>query len=462
MSGWRGWLRPARSWRFGKPWSLVLRFTVLVLGVGVVSLAIQVLVLRLWVEPLFDDHVQTIATQVRSLHTALRQTPAIDRAAMALALSRGSLHLQPEQPEEWAPQGPSGPASTEPLPEPPPTSRFAVRLAQVLGAIRLHENESGELLFELPVDNDTWWLSLRVPVAPQVLLNTALLWLGLLGAATLVATVLGLRWITRPVSALASQIVGQQGELRPLPVDAHASHEIRALVSAFNDLVHANAMAASVRQQVLAGVSHDLRTPLARLRLRIETQCEGPLADALEGDLVALQHIVDQFLAYVQGNGKGRPGHDRPVVELIAEVAADYRAQGDAVEVGSITLAPDRPGPQLPELELRRLLENLVGNALAHGRAPVLVGLKAEGPAWVLSVADHGPGMSTGDFARARQPFVRLNEARNALGHCGLGLAIVDQISAQFGARLQVRPREEGGLFTVLVSWYAAPADRNA
>jgi two-component system, OmpR family, osmolarity sensor histidine kinase EnvZ len=462
MRPWLGRGLSGQSLSTTRAWSLVRRFTVLVLGVGVVSLAIQVLVLRLWVEPLFDDHVQTIATQVRSLHTALRLTPPAQRAALAQALSRGPLRLQPQQPDDWAsPLSPGTPhpevapaPGPEMLPEPVPSSRFAIRLAQVLGAIRLHESPSGEeLLFELPVDGANWWLVLQVPVAPQLLLNTALLWLGLLGAATLLATVLGLRWITRPLSALALQIMAQKGELRPLPADSQASHEIDALVSAFNNLVHANAMATSVRQQVLAGVSHDLRTPLARLRLRIETQCEGPVAEALEGDLVALQHIVDQFLAYVQGDGQARPGRERPVPESLAEVVADYRSHGASVELSPVVLPPGRPVPQLPELALRRMLENLISNALAHGQAPVQLGLREDGVGWTLSVADHGPGMSNGEFARARQPFVRLNEARNALGHCGLGLAIVDQIAAQWGGQLRVQPRQEGALFAVLVSW---------
>ena len=180
MRPWAGWGSADRSAGTARSWSLVRRFTVLVLGVGVVSLAIQVLVLRLWVEPLFDDHVQTIATQVRSLHTALRLTAPAERTALAQALSRGPLRLQPEQPDDWVNLLPPGTdpleaASSphpEPPPEPPPSSRFAVRLAQVLGAIRLHESPSGEeLLFELPVDGANWWLVLQVPVAPQLLLN---------------------------------------------------------------------------------------------------------------------------------------------------------------------------------------------------------------------------------------------------------------------------------------------------
>ncbi len=145
-----------------------------------------------------------------------------------------------------------------------PTTPFANRLAAVLGAVRLHDGRPGSLLFELPVEGDIWWLTLRAPEPPQVLINTALLWAALLGVATLLAIVFGLRWIARPVRTLAHQITQQRGTLRPLADDPQASAEIQALVRAFNELVHANAMAASLRQQLLAGVSHDLRTPLTR------------------------------------------------------------------------------------------------------------------------------------------------------------------------------------------------------
>ena len=318
--------------------------------------------------------------------------------------------------------------------------------------MKLHDGQPGSLVFELPVEDEVWWLTLPAPVLPQALVDTVLLWLALLGLATLLATVLGVRWIAQPVRRLATALTRQRGDLRPLETDPNASAEIQALVSAFNELVHANAMAASVRQQLLAGVSHDLRTPLTRLRLRIETQCEPPLSDALETDLLALQHIVDQFLAYVQGDTGLRLGADQPVAAVMADIAERHAAHGLAV-VADVQLAADDDGPHWPEVAARRLIENLVGNALAHGRAPVTIRLEAGGGDWVLSVADEGPGIAEAEFDRARQPFVRLDEGGAELGHCGLGLAIVDQLAQQLGAVLQVRPRADPQAFAVLVRW---------
>lgn len=451
--------------RLSGPRSLVRRFSVLVLGVGLVSLAIQFLVLRLWTEPLFEDHAQALASQVRVIHTALRQTPPADRAALARALTRGPVSLGREAPADLLDDGP-GSARGEAVPpaapsasagaQPPgrrPATAFAERLAEVLGAVKLHDGRPGSLVFELPIDGDIWWLSLRAPAPPQVLVDTALLWLALLGLAALLTTVLGLRWIARPLRTLARELGQQRGALRPLAADPQASIEIQALVSAFNELVHANAMAASLRQQLLAGVSHDLRTPLARLRLRIETQCEPPLSDALEADLLALQHIVDQFLAYVQGDTGLRLGRERPVAQVLRELADGYATQG--LEVSAVMSLPGDAStePLWPELALRRLVENLVNNALAHGLAPVRLVFGGDRQHWCLAVEDQGPGMNVADFQRARLPFVRLNETRSELGHCGLGLAIVDQIAVQLGAKLQTRPRDLNGPFAVELHW---------
>jgi two-component system, OmpR family, osmolarity sensor histidine kinase EnvZ len=453
--------------RIGGPRSLVQRFSVLVLVVGLVSLLTQALVLRLWIEPLFEEHAQALASQVRIIHSALRHAAASDRLALAQALSRGPVTLARLPPEGMgrtqraaAPDSddaPAAPGEDEgPAAGRGPATAFANRLAGVLGAVKLHDVYLGHLVFELPIDEDIWWLTLRAPVPPQVLADTVLLWLALLAVVTLIATVLGLRWIARPVRRLATELTDQRGSLRPLVADPSASTEIQALVTAFNELVHANAMATSLRQQLLAGVSHDLRTPLTRLRLRIETQCEPPLSDALEGDLLALQHIVDQFLAYVQGDTGLRLGAEQPVAAVVADIAECHAAQGLAVRA-EVQLAADDDGPRWPELAARRLIENLVGNALAHGRAPVTIRLEAQGDDWLLSVQDEGPGIAEAEFERARQPFVRLNDTRSELGHCGLGLAIVDQLAQQLGAVLRVSPRAPEASFAVLVRWDRRP-----
>ena len=105
-----------------------------------------------------------------------------------------------------------------------------------------------------------------------------------------------------------------------------------------------------------------------------------------------------------------------------------------------------------PDLAIQRLLTNLIDNALAHGGSPVQVELTQRGTQAVLTVYDHGAGMTDEQFVRAQEPFVRLRQSPGELGHCGLGLAIVAQIVRQLGAQLSLAPASNGRPFGISVS----------
>lgn len=311
------------------------------------------------------------------------------------------------------------------------------------------------LSYEVRVDGQPWWFTFRKPPPASPLTMALLAVLGSLVAMAGTAVVFGVVWISRPLSRFAEQLARQGSRLRPLTVDGHASTELKRLAEAFNRLVAERTQAHRVRQQLLAGVSHDLRTPLARLRLRVETQVEPAVADALSGDLRSIEHIVEQFLAYVKGDVQGDAqdtpgahaarGEHAPLCETVAHTLSLY-----PLEAGLQAELEDVPLP-LPDLAVQRLVTNLVDNALAHGAAPVAVRLCRDGPGGLgarLTVSDAGPGMSEEEFALAQQPFVRLQRQRSNLGHCGLGLAIVAQIAAQLQARLET-VREPGGRFGI-------------
>ena len=270
-------------------------------------------------------------------------------------------------------------------------------------------------------------------------------WVVVLALGAVMALVLTVRVITRPLERLAAQMVEQQEPFgAPLVLERGASSEVATLVGAFNKLSQQVRATQQERQQLLAGVSHDLRTPLARLRLRVETQLDSvppAVAEQLDGDLRALQHIVEQFLHYVQGETTPRAGPLVPLVDLLHEMPAAYpRVQGDIDPTVHISL---------PELALRRLLGNLLDNALTHGATPVVLQLKRLEAGLLLAVQDGGPGLSSDEFAQAQQPFVRLGPEHNTVGHCGLGLAIATQMARQLGGELQVRPRTEAQAFAI-------------
>jgi two-component system, OmpR family, osmolarity sensor histidine kinase EnvZ len=283
-----------------------------------------------------------------------------------------------------------------------------------------------------------------------VLLGSILGWLSLVALGVFASLYVGVRLVTRPMSEVAERLAVQGHGIQPLPQPKHAAREVRAMVQAFNQLVDEVKSADARKMQMLAGLSHDLRTPLTRLRLRAETRFEEPDAEAYEQDISAMQKMIDQFMAYVHGNARGRLGELQHVTEQIIQVLQNY-----SDEECSAQLLLDDSELKLPETAFKRLLTNLIDNALAYGGAPVrLVLVQKNDPLQAtaaLTVYDQGAGMSAREFEQALQPFVRLSES-NEVGHSGLGLAIVAQIADQFGGNLQVVSQTDQ-LFGIEFSW---------
>jgi two-component system osmolarity sensor histidine kinase EnvZ len=411
--------------------SLVRRLIWGVVGVSLLGFAVQAAVLTMWLQPMGEQFFNSAANQARLTRIALRSAAPEDRATLAREINRERLTLS-QTPLAGMDQPPQ-----HKLFEPPEFKTIAMALQQEGIEMRLHDNDGSyaAIVFRLPVGEETWWLHQQVRRPTTAVTQTLTLWLLMMGVATAGALLWSVRAISRPLADLAGQLNEQQGHLKPLQEDRYTSRELDTVVKAFNALVHQVSFQNQVRQQLLAGVSHDLRTPLARLRLRVETQCADELASELTADLLALEHIVDQFLAYVQGDTDSPQGQPRPLAECVREVVAPYVAAGQPV---SLHMA--QPGPaqllEVPHLAVRRLLANLVDNALAYGRAPVTVVLQDHAAGIDLQVWDQGRGMSEDEFVHAQRPFVRLGGSRPDVGHCGLGLAIATQMARQLGGRL--------------------------
>jgi two-component system osmolarity sensor histidine kinase EnvZ len=431
-------------------WSLVGRLTGGVALIALLAFVSQALVLDFWLRPLLEEMAAGMAAHARSLQIALQAVPAAERPALARRLSTPHVGVF-EQP----PDGDDDEAAPEDLAAqlvarlgPQALVRHGARPAPQAGPMK-------GVAVGLPVDGRPWWISFSAVPPRSALTATVLFWGAALMALTLAALLLSLRYIARPIGRLAQQIGSQRGPLKTISEAPYTSVELRALVRAFNGLVQAVEAGQATRQQLLAGVSHDLRTPLARLRLRAETQCEPAVGEALTVDLQSLERIVDQFLAFVQGDQdqQHRQGHRTgrlaPLAITVAAVVRRYADEGRPVQAQLAAIEQDTA-----DLPLQRLLGNLIDNALAYGQPPVCVVLAAapEGGA-VLQVLDQGLGMSQAEFELAQQPFVRLSAARSDLGHCGLGLAIVAQIARQGGGELRLaRVSGSGGTFGIEVT----------
>jgi two-component system, OmpR family, osmolarity sensor histidine kinase EnvZ len=425
------------------PRSLLWRLGALALAVTFVSLVLHVAVITVWLQPLGERLITQLAARVRLTQSLLQITPAAQRERIGAelgdheyAVSRGAV----DGGAAFAPPAPLGSALTERL-----GPGFKVlQEGPVTGPLPF---KPVQLRLEFMVDNEPWHAQVRAQPPTWALLGTGVGWLTLAAAAVAASFLIGLRFIVDPIRQVAERIAKQGAAMQPLAEPAQASAEVRSLVESFNRLAERVHLADRTKQHLLAGVSHDLRTPLARLRLRIETQCEPVVTEAAESELRAIERIVSQFLAYVHGDTGHVSAAGESMLATIDQVVASYAEQG--VHIALTVAAADT---KVPAVEAQRLLTNLIDNALAHGEQPIEISwhINAQGER-ELSVWDHGPGLTDTQFKLALEPFVRLsNDA--GIGHCGLGLAIVARIAQQWQARLECR-REKPSRFGIVVTW---------
>lgn len=300
-----------------------------------------------------------------------------------------------------------------------------------------------------PDDPDDFWVMLP---PERVLQPWALDWL-MWGGGALIVALLGafviVSRINTPLRNLArsARLLGRGRTPPVLPETGPL--EIATVAKAFNQMTGDLARTDADRTLILAGVSHDLRTPLARLRLGVEMS-GAPEAAILPmvSDIEEMDRIIGQFLDFGRGNPKG-PLQPVDLVKLIDELAEPYRLRGIRIKVRKLSIPLVVPGLALP---LRRAIANLIDNALRYSGEdqPVDVILSADGDEAVVEVADHGPGIPEHEVDRLRHPFTRLESARSDTKGAGLGLAIVDRIMASHDGRMDLLPRPEGGLRALL------------
>lgn len=290
------------------------------------------------------------------------------------------------------------------------------------------------------------WLSVPSPSFMRPELNIEpLVWItGGIALLGLAATLILLWPLYHPLRQLAAaqEALGRGEQVAPLPDSG--PRELAKLSASFNRMVRDLAAVEEERRTLLAGVSHDLRTPLTRLRMRLAL-LDGVDSQPFERDLDDIERITEQFLDYVRGEAE--EGRRQPLD--LAELILDLRDRYGLTATIEVDLAPVAT-LEGDALALRRAMANLIDNALTHGLSPLAIQLRQVGDAAVVSLRDHGPGMAPEMLSAARQPFLRLDPARGGRGHCGLGLPIVERVVARHGGRLEMSNHPEGGLLATL------------
>jgi two-component system osmolarity sensor histidine kinase EnvZ len=267
------------------------------------------------------------------------------------------------------------------------------------------------------------------------------------------AILLALWWarrITRSVEAMeqAAARLARDGALQRLPQSG--SRELARLAAHFNQMAQRIDALLQARTTLLAGVSHDLRTPLARIRLALELQRMRPSdarLDQIERDVLTMDRLIGDILQLARGLQTQAPQELVLLPWLLQrqEEHADWvKANGSILEVQ----CPAALNAWVDVTALQRIVDNLLGNAVRHAPGAItLQAVPAPMPGWVrISVADRGPGIAGDQLESIFDPFVRLDMARTPGAGSGLGLAIVRQLAQQHGWPIGLQARDGGGL----------------
>lgn len=312
-------------------------------------------------------------------------------------------------------------------------------------ALVMLEDATHALWIKIKVRNQAYW----VVFPPEARGSASVLaWTGwsVFGLALAIAGgyVLMLR-VNRPLRALAAA-AGEIGAGKtPSPLDENGPTEIRALSHAFNQMTANLKQLDADRAVLLAGISHDLRTPLSRLRLGMEMldeEQDGGLKPGMIEDIEDMDAIINQFLDFARkgGNETSRAGED--LNHIVSGVCARYSRRGQAIA----TQLGDLPPLTLKPIAAQRMVTNLVDNAIRYGGGMVEVKTERAGDWVIMRVLDRGPGIPDSEFARVMQPFTRLEASRAGGKGSGLGLAIVERAARMHGGNVRLLGREGGGL----------------
>lgn len=292
-------------------------------------------------------------------------------------------------------------------------------------------------------DGDQWYLARwNLPADSRGLPDRVLWEIGLRLAFLLLLLLFAVRWVTRPLSVLA-QAAGRLGRnLDQPPIPENGPSEVRKAAQAFNQMQMRLRDLVRQKAHLLAAVSHDLKTPITRLRLRAEMLGNGELRDKIGRDLDEMESMVGATLDLMRGSGTVEPLQPTDLLALVESLQADYEDMGHALAVDANRVAPVELRPQA----IRRCLANLIDNGLKYG-GKVSLRVVDDRERVQVHVEDDGPGIDEADLERVFEPFYRIEASRNReTGGSGLGLSIARAIAVEHAGSLCLSNRPEGGL----------------
>ncbi len=310
------------------------------------------------------------------------------------------------------------------------------------------QQDSGVRSFDLRL-NDGQWVRIVATLKAGTPALPSDFYVHLLASLAIVVLVVMLvvRQATKPLQQLAQAADNLGQNLDAPPLDETGSTEMRTAAQAFNRMRDKIRSLISERSRALAAVSHDLRTPLTRLRLRSELIDDEHLRHQMATDIDAMAQMIDATLDYLRGLRENETVRPIDIDALMNSLAEDSAALGRGISVEGKALA-SYPGRLSA---LRRAIQNLIDNAFKYGRSP-RVRIEDDPHALRLIVEDDGPGIPPEALTRVTEPYFRPDAARASdTGGVGLGLSIVNDVALLHGGELRLANRPEGGLLATLV-----------
>nr|WP_307731130.1 ATP-binding protein [Massilia agilis] len=407
--------------------------------------------------PQVQQTAELVVSVVTITKAALTHSaPELRRELLFELVSNEGIRILPLEPDD----------KIEPPPSTPNMAEIAALVREKLGEdtrFSRRVNDVAGFWISFNIDGDKYWLMLE---RDRLMGLTRVQWIGwasvvgvlsVLGAALISSLVnLPLARLTAAARAIA------QGE-RPAPLPEKGSKEIIQANRSFNQMVEDLAQVEKDRAVILAGISHDLRTPLARMQLEVEmANLSQEAREGMQSDIAQMDAIIGQFLDYAKPT-ESATFTAVDMSEMLAEIGRE------ASRMPNMRVHCDiEPNVQVlgNAIDLRRVINNVIENARRYARTPgqdhtevditCQVKSTGHGRRAVITLADHGPGVPEDQIAQLLKPFTRLDTARGQANGAGLGLAIVERVLTRHNAQLNLRNREGGGLVVQLALPLAA------
>ncbi|MGU4701467.1 HAMP domain-containing protein [Burkholderia cepacia] len=411
---------------FGR--NMLLLFALIVAG-QLCTIAIYLVFVQ---RPRIDDAAAVEAAQIRVIQRLLVALPSAQRQKVLADLNG--------VPDDALPPG----VQASHPPSSYVTRLFFERLQERLPPgveVRWERGPAHHVWVRLPLDDGHRWIVL--PAAPRIAhtLEWSLIALLMMAVpAPAIGAYLIHRRIEGPLTRLSRAAASVGRGVRPEAVPVEGPLELATVAEAFNGMMASLAQMESTRAEMLAGISHDVRTPLTKLRMALAApeSFDAPIASA-ERFVEEIDAIVQQFVDFARG-GDGETPVEGDLNVLIEQLAADYAGLGRPFELALEPL----PTLLFRPVSMQRLLMNLMQNAVLYGRTGLSVATRRDNLFVVVTVSDRGPGVPVALLPLLKQPFKR-GGSTDEKG-TGLGLAIAERIARQHGGSVELRLREGGGL----------------